>query len=334
MELKRIYGGMGDWYETPDGRIGYQFGENVCYSDDDGRTFGPPQKFFPGGGMCLLRLQSGRLCMSVYNPQWPAVKEAKLGGASTMDMLFSDDEGKTWGDRVRVTSRQDAYYLHNDRTMQLSTGRILVPLAMVPREKFGVAIETSDVAGCYYSDDNGKTWKESNWVAANDPSDHLAEPICVELPNGDVKMFARSTTGYIREMVSKDGGATWGPEKATTLRLPCSPFSIRRDPYSGYYFALHNNSFPGPRYQYTRCPLTLSVSRDGTETWEFVCEVENDPNSSYGYPCFFFSEEAITFTYYERKNGRGYKYDEHRQKLRRYERSELTVRVTHKNPLV
>lgn len=274
------------------------------------------KKFDPPAPMAAIsRLADGRLIgLSYDEPKPPEVVQAGLNG-STLSIWFSRDDGDSWEGPKALCASPGCYYVHNGRILQLSSGRILIPANWVPPEAYGKDIETSDRSGAFYSDDNGETWKESNWICASTPGDHLAESIAVELPDGRVKCFMRSTSGYMRQAVSNDKGVTWQAEYATSLRMPCSPFTVKKDPYSGNYYAVWIHSFPAPVYQYPRCPLSLAVSRDGTETWEFLRDIESDPACNYGYPVMEFSGERIMMLYYVNPHGRGFDSERNRIKL-------------------
>ena len=187
-------------------------------------------------------------------------------------------------------------------------------------------METSDLAGAFYSDDNGATWKESNWIAASTPGDHLAESIAVELPGGQVKCFMRCTSGYMRQALSRDGGVTWEPETATSLRMPCSPFTVVKDPFTRDYYAVWIHSFPAPVYQCPRSPLSLAVSHDNTASWEFLGDLECNPNCSYGYPVMAFQENHLFFLYYVNEQSRSFSYEQNRLKLKIMERTSLPLK--------
>ena len=257
------------------------------------RPIGPPQTGQPscGSGMtgCSGPFWTSR--RAFWPPDWSRIRPVRCAA---------------------LCSTPGCYYVHNGRILQLSTGRILIPANWVPSSCYGKDIETSDLSGAFYSDDNGATWQESNWIAAETPGDHLAESIAVELKDGTVKCFMRSTSGYMRQAISKDGGVTWEKEYATQLRMPCSPFAVEKDPYTGNYYAAWINSFPAPVYQYPRCPLALAVSTDETETWQILQELENDPACSYGYPVIEFSPDRIFLLYYVNPDGRGYHASSHR----------------------
>jgi sialidase-1 len=263
------------------------------------------------------------------NPQPEKVKKAEVNG-STYSVIFSNDEGETWSEPQSICRKDGCYYVHNDRILQLSDGRIIIPANFVPEESYGNGIETSDNHGCFYSDDNGKTWKESNWISAQNEGDHLAESIAVELPDGRVKAFMRSTSGYMRQSISKDRGETWEPEYATALRMPCSPFTVKKDPHTGHYFAVWINSFPAPfpapTCLYPRSPLSLAVSQDNTESWKFLFDIECNPYHAYGYPALHIAKDHLIMTYCVDTRGRSF-HPPHRGKLKVFDREEVYAKL-------
>ena len=110
-----------------------------------------------------------------------------------------------------------------------------------------------------------------------------------------------------------------------TLKSPCAPYFLRKDPYTGWVFIAWDNSFPAPQHQYPRCPLSLGVSRDDGKTWEYICDIENDPMSSYGYPSIFFTKDEILVSYYEELGYRPFNPDEQRCKLSIFRRADLAT---------
>ena len=131
--------------------------------------------------------------------------------------------------------------------------------------------------------------------------------------------------GYLYETESHDGGETWCTERPTTLKSPCAPYFLRKDPYTGWVFIAWDNSFPAPQHQYPRCPLSLGVSRDDGKTWEFIRDIENDPMSSYGYPTIFFTKDEILVSYYEELGCRPFNPNEQRCKLSIFRRADLAI---------
>ena len=75
------------------------------------------------------------------------------------------------------------------------------------------------------------------------------------------------------------------------------------------------------------------MSRDDGKTWEFICDIENDPMSSYGYPSIFFTKDEILVSYYEELGYRPFNPAEQRCKLSIFRRADLTVDRVTKVPL-
>ena len=68
---------------------------------------------------------------------------------------------------------------------------------------------------CYLSDDNGLTWHrgKQEWKVFNDNGQRITvqEPGVIELKDGRVMMFIRSSCGSQMVSYSSDGGETWSP---------------------------------------------------------------------------------------------------------------------------
>lgn len=309
-----------------------------CKSDDCGRTWRKLYQyadayaaFNGGGGVNVLRLKDGRL-LGVWQVRTENILTNKLGAANFY-ASFSADEGRTWAGKVAISDDNRRLYLMNDRIVRLSTGRIAIPFAMHPNELLDRKLETTGWAATFYSDDEGQSWKEGRWLKPT-IADQMCEPVVFECKDGSLRMIARTGKGYLYQSESHDGGETWSRERPTTLKSPCAPFFVRKDPYTGWVFVAWDNSFPGPQHQYPRCPLSLGVSRDDGNTWEFVCDIENDPMSSYGYPSIFFTKDTILVSYYEQSGVRGFNSCAQRSKMTVYERRSLTVEKVLREPLL
>ena len=279
----------------------------------------------------FTKLSSGKYADLIHR-KWT---EEELKGRKCSGQHYSfaiSDDAVVWR-QIPITTEVGSYFTFNERILELDSGRIVVPFCYETFQFAEAGTEEGGWVGSFYSDDEGETWQRSDWVKGNNCHNHMAEPMCVDLGGGRLKMFSRTADGYMFECESSDCGESWGEERATSLRMPCSPFVIKRDPYSGYIFVLWNNSFPGPSYQYTRSPFCMAISRDETETWEFVCEVENDPFCIYGYPSILFTKEEIFITYDIVIGSRAYDISRMYLKMKTYMRSELTVRKEHYVPL-
>ncbi|MDD5602867.1 MAG: sialidase family protein [Eubacteriales bacterium] len=280
-------------YSTNDGKVfkkSYDLGETFIEE-----WIVPLGKFTCNSN--LLRLNDGSIMMTIKK-QSPDENIRKIGGAD-FEGVFSVDDGRTFDNPVRINRNTGCYYLMNARIVKLKNGRIIVPVAYVPDDYVTKGLETCGWCGCFYSDDEGLSWNESDYVKGTTTIDeHLAEPMVVENDDGTLKMLMRTTMGYLYESISQDKGLTWGREKATALRSPCAPFTFTRDPYNGYYVVVWDNTFPSTIHQLPRCPICIAYSKDSVE-WENITDVANDPMRSYGYPMAYFTENEILLTYYE-----------------------------------
>ncbi|MFO0180177.1 MAG: sialidase family protein, partial [bacterium] len=81
--------------------------------------------FVSDGGVSFLRLQDNRIAMVLHR------HAAGLKGGALPVVCFSSDEGRTWTDPTLIGDPADegAWYVMNDRLIQLRSGRILLPVA-------------------------------------------------------------------------------------------------------------------------------------------------------------------------------------------------------------
>ena len=307
--------GVKGWYRT---------------SVDGGRTWRKVCPFTKGAGTNLLRLKDGRL-LSIASESCQNILSNRLGAANFY-ACFSSDEGRTWSGRAPLSEDNRRLYLMNDRPLRLSTGRILVPFSIHPNELLGQRLESVGWVNAFYSDDEGATWREGKRRPTS-AADQLCEPNVFEKKDGSLVMLSRTGKGYLYRCDSTDGGESWSEERPTPLRSAVAPFHLKKDPFTGWVFIAWDNSFPGPVHQYPRSPLSFAVSRDEGDTWEFICDIEDDPMSSYGYPSIHFTEKTILVTYYEEIGFREFNADEQRCKLTVFNRDELTVEKVVRQPL-
>lgn len=300
---------------------------------DSGRTF--VDEWFVNIGETtansnLVRLKDNRLMMTLKKK--PLNEDAyKIGGAD-FTVVFSSDEGKTWSGEKKVNKNSGCYYLMNDRLLRLKSGRILIPLCYVPK-KFASKnhFETAGYSGCYYSDDEGQNWTEGIWMKAENADGMLAEPMVIETENSKVIMYMRTTKGYLYYGISADGGESFNVEQPTELRSPNAPFTVKKDIHSGKFFAVWDNAFPSVIHQSPRSPICLAVSDDGLK-WDFIMELDNNPEHNYGYPAIYFTKDEIIITYYYNQTQKFNK-NINQLKLKIFNRSELTIRKYKNIPL-
>ena len=122
-----------------------------------------------------------------------------------LGMTYSDDEGQTWSPMqlLNTLKRDDEKLLITGPGIGIQlnngpyAGRLIVPVYSVTKAGFGVL----------YSDNGGSNWSYS--AADTSSSGATAEGQVVELPDGSIRAFIRTSDGYIAERTSIDGGVTW-----------------------------------------------------------------------------------------------------------------------------
>ena len=237
----------------------------------------------------LLRLQNGDIALFYLKKN------------STFDcipmMRVSKDEAKTWSDpEPCITDKKGYFVLNNNRVIQLKNGRILFAVALhqSPGDK-----EFSNLGRLwsYYSDDNGKTWKASTEVA-NPGKIVTQEPGMVELKNGNILMYARTTANVQYFSYSKDQGETWSDVEPGNLKSPCSPATIARIPSTGDLLVVWNDN----GVDQNRTPLNIAVSKDDGKTWINKKILENNPKGSYCYNAIHFIENDVILGYFDWSN--------------------------------
>ena len=76
------------------------------------------------GSVSFLRLQSGKIL-------WGYARKDTMTNLCRFFVRKSSDEGKTWTREVCATPQMAYHVVNNDRVKQLSSGRLLVPTAMM-----------------------------------------------------------------------------------------------------------------------------------------------------------------------------------------------------------
>lgn len=252
-------------------------------SDDGGRTWGPKHALVENDGGCnvmevnFLRLRNGDVAL------FHCQKNTKNTDCRVM-MRASSDEGKSWGSATQLSPPGKYTGLTNGRCIRLRTGRILLE-----------AWE-GGFSYCYISDDDGKTWRQSQRVK---PRDGCWEPACIELKDGRVMMLMRTTMDGQYKSTSKDGGETWSDPLPTPLVGTSAPLSISRVPRTGDLLAIWNHN-PGAK---KRNPLTVALSKDEGETWIHLRNIEDAPGDAWAYPAVTWVQDRALLTYFNYTGG-------------------------------
>jgi BNR repeat-like domain len=239
------------------------------------------------GGASFLRLKDGRLAV-VFNRN-----VAGLHGGGTPAMAFSDNDGKTWSAAKLLIEKDDAFYVMNDRLIQLRTGRLLLPVA----RKMGKTEGDRDEGLAMLSDDAGATWRLSAGSARIDAPRGMAEPCAAELKDGRVLMLGRTGQGAHHAATSADGGETWSKPEPTALTAACSPLTLKTLP-DGRLIAFYDHAKPLQAGAFfPRTPLCYAVSGDDGKTWGAPVVVDDEgvekKDRQNIYPTVCFTKEGM-----------------------------------------
>jgi sialidase-1 len=274
----------------------------AIHSDDDGRTWSAPQTMFENAGgnntmsVSLLRLRSGRIAVFYL------IKNSWLDCRPYV--RISTDEAQTWSEPRLMVEAPGYFVMNNDRVVQLGTGRLVAPVSFHrARASDPSSSRSFDGRGLvlwYLSDDEGATWREAAtwWAAPQACSSGLQEPGAVELADGKLFSWSRTSLGAQYGFRSADAGRTWSAPEPTELKSPASPASIKRLPGSADLLGIFNDH--SGRFEFAkgkRTPLVAAISSDGGRTWPLRKVLEGDPGGWYCYTAIHFVDDAVLLAY-------------------------------------
>jgi hypothetical protein len=242
------------------------------------------------GGVSFLRLKDGRLAALLHRH----VKDLHGGGLPTIS--FSRDDGATWTAARLVGEPEGVWYVMNDRLIQLRSGRLVVPVAHMPKGA-GIYEGDKNLALCFFSDNGGETWKRSREPARLDDARGMQEPCVAEVEGGRLLMLARTGSGFHFSSWSDDGGDTWSKPEATTLESACSSLTLKTLP-DGRLIVFYNHASPIKAGAFfPRTPLCYAVSDDGGKTWGSPVIVDDEGVANKDrqniYPSICFTKEGM-----------------------------------------
>ncbi|MBN1343636.1 MAG: exo-alpha-sialidase [Phycisphaerae bacterium] len=268
-------------------------------SADGGKTWSGDRILVPNEGaenvmsVSVVRLKSGELLLCYLRKNsW---------NDCNLYVRRSTDEFATVGDAVRATVADGYHVVNNDRVVQLEDGRLVVPAALHPAPD-GTRKTWSHrgVPRAFLSDDDGKTWRGDKTVVSPPPYQDLVlqEPGVVQLRDGRLWMYMRTTHGCQYGCYSTDRGENWSQPKPTNIKSPCSPATIKRVPWTGdllIVFNDHSGAHPFPKGR--RTPLCVAISKDDGKTWSKSRVIEADPDGHYCYISMTFVGDRVILSY-------------------------------------
>lgn len=305
----------GDFIELEDGTILWAYMDSekgivAIRSPDKGRTWSQadvlleaPKAPIEGrlAHPSFLRLPDGSILMSYIFTTHPVTP---YYGHNYFRL--SVDEGETWTDQYIMTPHPGYVIVHNDRLVQLSSGRILA--AGEYKAHMPSSHDHSGYVGMsFFSDNNGTSWQVSRNTVDMQPIE-VQEAHAVELKDGRVMMFARTYSGFPVKAYSEDGGETWSKgEKMEGLSMPYAGLpTVKRIPATGdlVFMWISEKSVDqnNPKVR-RRCALTAAISRDDGETFEHKRHIARDPEDDFGYQCVRFIGDDLVLVGYHARDG-------------------------------
>jgi predicted neuraminidase len=214
-------------------------------------------------------------------------------------LRVSTDEAASWSAPADLLPRSlaDYYVLNNSRVIQLSSGRIVVPLS----RRTGNTAKGFNLHGemvCCFSDDGGVVWEVSAPAAAAYAGDGtqivLQEPGLIERRDGSIMMLCRTHSGCQYRTVSTDQGSSWSQPEPTAILSPCSPASLIRLPATGDLLMVWNDHRDvAPDLAGKRTPFTAAVSSDDGLTWSAPLTLEDAPHGWYCYTAIHLVDDHV-----------------------------------------
>lgn len=198
---------------------------------------------------------------------------------SQIYLTESYDNGLTWPVDRKISFLEGVNGIINDRVIILSSGRIMIPVSY-----------TNDIHNnydgqiifCYFSDDNGQTWSKSSELRTSTP---LMEPSVAEYAPGKLLMVIRSGLGKLLFSRSTDNGISWSTIEKSKISAPASTSALFRME-EGILGMIWNHSESAIHVQ-DRKRLSLSVSKDGGNSWSVPYLIGNEEGEIYTSPGMF-----------------------------------------------
>ncbi|UCH33587.1 MAG: exo-alpha-sialidase [Armatimonadota bacterium] len=303
VERVAIRGVVGTPLALADGRIAlfhaggelHQQSAYARYSEDNGASFGEPQKLFDfpsdrgsfGIGAALLSAQGTvhLFGLDYYGFDFNDRSKSK----SYLWHARSRDGGKHWEPVQKVDFGLE-YTGASNNAFELKSGRIIAPVSGLSDRRIGPWVSLAP-----YSDDDGATWNPPrqqitiNTGAVNWYESGAAEPVGIELNDGRVWLLPRSQDGYQWQTFSEDGGLTWSPPQHTRFVSNQSAMAAIRL-RDGRLMLFWNNCGAEGLGEIgwghaERAVMAAAVSRDEGKTWAGYREVGRvTTNAQVSYP--------------------------------------------------
>ncbi len=213
-------------------------------------------------------------------------------------LIVSKDNARTWSEPQKLVA-DDCFGRGpvKNKMIVTSKGRWLAPASIETTETFDGFVDVSE--------DQGKTFTMSNILkVASETKQGIIQPTLWESKPDHIHMLLRSSEGYIFRADSEDGGYTWCEPYKT--ELPNNNSGIDAVKMRDGKIALVYN--PIGKNWGERTPISLAISTDNGQTWEYKCVLEhndkalNREDGEFSYPAITTVGDRLFITYtYKRK---------------------------------
>ncbi len=276
--------------------------KGLCTSRDDGKTWSQPQPVCEGllptepASSALVRTKKGTLVVIYLNRlghkfSWDNERgEPKDDCRLELWAIRSLDGGRTWVGSQRLL---DGYNANFFGFLQTSKGRLVASVEHLVRNPgHWVACSLS-------SDDEGKTWRQSNLIDLGGHGHHdgATEPTMAELGDGRLLMLIRTNLDRFWQAFSDDGGRYWRTIQPSPIDASSSPGCLLRL-RSGRLVLLWNRLNPEGRIwpkskpgvasevpaSWHREELSLAFSEDDARTWTKPLVIARQTDGQLSYP--------------------------------------------------
>jgi len=297
-------------YNTTDGGDAEPCDIALIRSSDEGNTWSEPVIIAYGRkdfgvnnimSVSALPMLDGTLCF------YFVIKEND--NSTTLGRTYSADGFNFTPERCNCRYPHGYHVINNARLERLSDGTIVAPAAThyypSPEEaKRGIrGLGENGVISCFISTDDGKTFTDAPARVTENGARNIStmqEPGILELPNGILWLWTRTSHGYQYECFSMDNMKRFTIPEPSIFTAPTSPMEIFHAG-NGTLYATYN---PIPLYNgrevtsqeckisWGRTPLVIRKSTDWGKTWGDLHIIEDDPNRGYCYPAMFITNDG------------------------------------------
>lgn len=296
----------GPFAQLEDGTL-IAFTKNVLvHSTDGGKTWteeGEPVdsgiEFDRVGHVAqLLRTDSGTLIVLYldfdhFNFSWNAQRIAPNPDCRLeLCSIRSRDGGKTWEDQQQLLDGYNADFMGLIQTRQ---GDVVATVEHLAPD------EARWMACSFHSEDEGQTWKRSNWIDLGGRGHHdgAIEPTVTELSDGRVLMLIRTSLDQFWKAHSDDGGRSWREIGPSGLDASSAPGWVRRLQSGRLAFVWNRlkaeDQTEVPRIQagrnyaqtqpsHYREELSIAFSEDDGQSWTQPVVIAREPGGQLSYP--------------------------------------------------